>query len=91
VEHTVAPDTIDGAGVILSARVASLPAAEPCVTGIAICQYSNEAGFYLFSCDAEWETIWDSWHETLESAVSNAELQCTSIKATWRRHAPMMS
>ena len=31
--------------------------------GLAICQYDDEPGFYLFYCDDAWSEIADTWHE----------------------------
>lgn len=51
--------------------------------GIAICQYEGETGYYLFYCDGEWETITDTWHETLEDAKLQADLEYEGVAETW--------
>jgi hypothetical protein len=51
---------------------------------LAICTYSGEPGYYLFSCDEEWAVITDSWHETLDGAMSQAEFEYDGVNATWQ-------
>lgn len=41
--------------------------------GLAICQYEGETSYYLFGCDEGWDTLTDTWHETLEDAKAQAE------------------
>jgi hypothetical protein len=94
-----APKEIGGARVVLStpidaqhqptgnckqivAGVLQRPAA-----GLAICQYTAQDGFSLFACDADWENISDTWHETLEEAMDQAEFEYEGVSQTWQRHA----
>ena len=51
--------------------------------GLAICQYAGETACYLFGCDAEWNTVTDTWHETLEQALQQAEFEYEGVSATW--------
>lgn len=51
--------------------------------GLAICQYNDEEAYYLFGCDAEWKTVTDTWHETLEEALQQAEIEYEGVSATW--------
>lgn len=53
--------------------------------GLAICQYQGEDAFYLFGCDANWETVSDTWHETLEDAKAQAEFEYEGVNATWQK------
>ncbi|MGF7040079.1 hypothetical protein [Mucilaginibacter lappiensis] len=41
--------------------------------GVAICQYEGDSGYYLFYCNKMWETITDTWHETIEDAKDQAQ------------------
>jgi hypothetical protein len=52
--------------------------------GLAICQREGEAAYYLFSCDSEWSTVADSWHETMEDALEQAEFAYEGVSKTWR-------
>lgn len=52
--------------------------------GLAICQYEGEECFYLFGCDSAWQTITDTWHETLEDARNQAEFEYRSVSQTWQ-------
>ena len=51
--------------------------------GLAICQYKGEDAFYLFGCDAEWNTVTDTWHETLDDAMDQAEFEYSGVSKTW--------
>jgi hypothetical protein len=35
------------------------------MAGLAICQYDGEDAFYLFDCDADWQTVTDTFEEML--------------------------
>jgi hypothetical protein len=50
---------------------------------LAICQGERETGYYLFGCDAAWNTKTDTWHETLEGAMGQAEFEYAGVTATW--------
>ena len=51
--------------------------------GLAICQYEGEEAFYLFGCDAQWNSVSDTWHECLEDAKSQAEYEYEGTMNTW--------
>jgi hypothetical protein len=51
--------------------------------GLAICRYEGEKAYYLFGCDAEWNTVTDTWHESLEAAVEQAEFEYEGVTGTW--------
>jgi hypothetical protein len=50
---------------------------------LAICQYADEDGFYLFGCDATWATITDTWHESIAEAKAQAKFEHTGTMDTW--------
>jgi hypothetical protein len=56
------------------------------VSGLAICQYEGEECFYLFGCDAHWNSLSDTWHESLEDAKSQAEFEYEGTLNTWIVH-----
>jgi len=37
----------------------------------------------LFGCDAEWNSLCDTWHETLEDAKEQAEFEYEGTSNTW--------
>jgi hypothetical protein len=89
------PDTIDDARVIchtgIDARhqhtgntrhIVSGQLVGP-VNGLAICQYSGDTAFYLFSCDATWCSIADTCHESLAEARHQAEFEYVGVSSTW--------
>ena len=48
----------------------------------AICQYENDTGYYLFLC-YESDDLSDTYHETIEDAKEQAELEYEGIASTW--------
>lgn len=54
------------------------------VVGLAICQYEDDSGFYLFGCDQDWQTLTDTWHETIKAAKDQAEFEYEGVTATWQ-------
>jgi len=53
-------------------------------SGLVICQYPGETGYFLFGCNADWETVTDTWHATLEEAKQQAEFEYEGVSATWQ-------
>mgnify|MGYP001603756822 CR=1 FL=1 len=53
--------------------------------GLAICQYEEEDGFYLFYCDSDWKELNDTWHEDLESAKDQASFEFTGLEVKWKK------
>jgi len=53
------------------------------IFGLAICNYENSNGFYLFYCDKNWETITDTFHDTVEDAKDQAEFEFSNTISTW--------
>jgi hypothetical protein len=42
---------------------------------LAIAQYESDPGFYLFYCDDDWNVVTDTYHDTIDGAVSQAEFE----------------
>jgi hypothetical protein len=55
--------------------------------GLAICHFPGQVGFYLFGCDAEWNPVTDTWHETMEDALHQAEFEYEGVSRTWQKHS----
>jgi len=53
-------------------------------SALAICRYPGEQGYYLFYCDADWRTLTDTWHSSLEEAKQQAELEYEGISENWQ-------
>jgi len=51
--------------------------------GLAIGQYEGETAYYLFGCDTAWNTVTDTWHETLQGALQQAEFEYEGVSRTW--------
>jgi hypothetical protein len=50
---------------------------------LAICQFEGEKTYFLFGCNADWKVVTDSWNETLELALAQAEFEYERVSATW--------
>jgi hypothetical protein len=46
---------------------------------LAICQYEGEQSCYLFYCDAEWNVVTDTWHESVAQAMKQADFEYSGI------------
>jgi len=55
--------------------------------GLAICQYEGQDGYYLFGCNTKWESVTDTWHQTLEEAKEQAEFEYEGVSETWAHYA----
>jgi hypothetical protein len=44
-------------------------------TGLAIAQAPSDPGYYLLYCDENWQTITDTYHETIDAAIAQAEFE----------------
>ena len=51
--------------------------------GLAICKSEQEGAYYLFGCDEVWNTLTDTWHETLTGAILQAEFEYAGLSETW--------
>ena len=52
---------------------------------LAICRYEGDENVYLFGCDAEWNSVTDTWHQTIEEAMNQAEFEYEGVANTWQR------
>jgi hypothetical protein len=55
---------------------------------LAICQYQDGDGVYLFGCDQDWTSITDTWHATFDDAMAQAEFEHRGTITTWIEAAP---
>ena len=53
------------------------------MAGLAICQYPEDSGYYLFYCDADWTEVTDTWHASIEDAKHQAEFEYEGSSKTW--------
>lgn len=53
------------------------------MSGLAICQYPGSDSFYLFGCDGDWSCITDTFHQTFEAALRQAEVEYAGVSSTW--------
>ena len=90
-----APKEIDGADVVCYTRIderhrftgntRQIVAGQVMgpMAALAICQYPDHDGFYLFGCDAEWSRITDTYHDTLKDAQEQAEFEYEGVTQSW--------
>ncbi len=52
--------------------------------GLAICRSAGAAGYYLYGCNAAWESVTDTWHQTIEGVKAQAEFEYAGVSATWQ-------
>ena len=60
---------------------------QPPARKLAIGQYSGEPGVYLFYCDAEWQVLTDTFHDSIAAAKEQAEFEYVGSTARWNRNA----
>ena len=53
------------------------------MAGLVICRQPEDGGFYLFGCDDDWSIACDTWHETLNDALQQAEFEYVGVALTW--------
>jgi hypothetical protein len=53
------------------------------IAGLAICYNEAEQDYFLFGCDSKLNEVTDTWHQTLEEAMSQAESEYEGISKTW--------
>ncbi len=85
------PERIDGARVLLAADLegAVVTGNTRHVVGgvevtdfsvLAIAQYDGDPAVYLFYCDDAWDTITDTWHDSVEAAIHQAEFEFNPVE-----------
>lgn len=53
------------------------------VAALAICRYDGDSSCYLFGCDCDWNVITDTFHQTIEDAKRQAEVEYSGVTQTW--------
>ena len=48
--------------------------------GLAIARYDSDPGYYLFYCDAAWNVVTDTFHDTVDAAIAQAEFEFDSVE-----------
>src|SRR6185312_8227040 len=56
--------------------------------GLAICEPKPDEGAFLFGCDGHWNVQTDSWFDSIEDAMYQAEIEYTGVRRTWLNHGP---
>jgi hypothetical protein len=52
---------------------------------LAICQYDNDDGFYLFYCNEDWKEKTDTYHSTITEAKEQAAAEFSHVTANWSK------
>lgn len=53
-------------------------------SALAICQYADQNDYYLFYCDEDWQVLNDTWCQTIDDALNQAEFEYTGVKETFQ-------
>jgi hypothetical protein len=69
-------------GQIVDGEVVSGPPMPP-FAALAIATYRDAEGYYLFYLDDDWNEVTDTWHESLDAAMSQAEFEYEGIGEKW--------
>ncbi len=89
------PESIDGARVVRWTRIDGRHrftgacahivggSTQGPAAGLAICQYEAESAYYLFGCYEEWNSVTDTYHDTLQDAMGQAEFEYEGVTETW--------
>lgn len=51
---------------------------------LAIATYAGDRGWCLFYCSAEWEVLTDTYHDSLDEAIAQADFEFTGLTFTPR-------
>src|SRR4051812_6562307 len=57
---------------------------------IAVCQYDPHEGFYLFSCDKDFNTYTDYYYDSLDEALDDAKRVYNLKQINWLQWLPTM-
>lgn len=75
-----APKLLDGATVLSITKTpedfglaANTNGHDVLIAALAIAQYEDSEGFYLFACDSEWNVVGDLFYDTTSDAKRDAE------------------
>lgn len=52
--------------------------------GLAICEEEGAVAYFLFGCDEQWHCVTDTWHESLDDAIEQAEFEYEGVTATFQ-------
>src|SRR4051794_25026994 len=59
------------------------PGFNEAIRGVAICQEPEDESFYLYGCSERWASITDTWHRSVEEAMSQARFQHGNALGKW--------
>ena len=51
---------------------------------LAICVHPHESEYYLFHCDADWDVLESSAHDSIETAKRRAEDEYLGLMGSWQ-------
>jgi hypothetical protein len=83
------PKQIDGAKTLFIAKSYTLfetvvrDNKEISIEFIAVCQYKDDSGFYLFGCDKEFNAHTDFYYDDLDDALVDAKRIYQNDNITW--------
>ncbi len=51
-------------------------------------KYKNDVGYYLFYCDPLWQVQNDTYHDSIDDAIKQAEFEFAGTAKTWNKIPP---
>jgi len=52
--------------------------------GLVVSKGGTDQGFFVLSCDKDWNVVADSWHLTLDEALAEAERLYPGCRDRWQ-------
>jgi hypothetical protein len=53
------------------------------MAGLAICRHPGATECYLFGCDGDWQSVTDTWHQSVVEAKEQGEYEYEGVSKTW--------
>jgi hypothetical protein len=58
------------------------------VAALAICRVPGSSGVFLYYCKDNWVPLADTWHDSVEAAMAQAEFEFAGVGETWAPAGP---
>ena len=69
-------------GQVIDGKLVQGPPMAP-FAALAIVQYPGDEAFYLLYLDKDWEEVTDTWHQSVDDAMRQAEFEYEGASVKW--------